>query len=186
MSSFRGVACALIAAFMVSGCRSQSRALEVAVTSAGAQIRRQIVGETWQDLSRDLEAFLEKDVVFVREKAKAQKEKDRSTYRFVGIGGLALILGGAGTDTISTGARVGLITLGTIAAGGGFVLLERRTAEMEACAVFLARAEGDMKDWGQENLKSSDEVVPPQIWQEYVRRTTEIVAYPKCLRVRTP
>jgi hypothetical protein len=64
------------------------------VTAAGAQIRREAVDQTYEDVARDLDAFVEKETVFVREKARAQKEKERSAYRILGIGGLGLILAG--------------------------------------------------------------------------------------------
>ena len=186
MSSPRGVAETLIVTLALGGCQSQSRVLEVAVTTAGAQIRRQASGQTYEDVARDLEAFVEKEIVFVREKAKAQKEKERSAYRIIGVGGLGLILAGAGVETLPAGVRGGLVFVGVLAAGGGLILYEKHVGEMEACAAFLTRSEGEMKSWGKANLSESGETVPSDLWRDYVDRTAAIERYPKCLRVRRP
>ena len=181
-----GVATALAATIALSGCRSQPQALERAVTAAGAQIRREAAGQTYEDLARDLDAFVQKDIVFVREKAEAKREKERSGYRILGITGLGLILAGAGTTSLPEGARIGLGVAGALATGGGLYLYQKNVGEMEACVAFLNRSEAEMRRWREENLEPSSRPVPPLVWRDYVDRTAAIEGYPKCLRVRRP
>ena len=66
----------------------------------------------------------------------------------------------------------------------GLVEYFAQTGKMRGCQGYLGQRAAFLRGWARRNLKDTDDPVSPGVWHEWVDRTAEIEAYPKCLPVR--
>ncbi|HEV8267467.1 MAG TPA: hypothetical protein VGR00_04505 [Thermoanaerobaculia bacterium] len=181
-AGFAAFALALFS-FLVSGCAGGSRARKLAFIDAGAAVRRQETGHTFEEARKDLELFIERDVVLVRQKAKESTERVVLLDRWgFGVGtGLAAL--GASAGSLSGGARGVFGTVGVGMAVGSLADYWTRVSGLKRCQVFLDGAEDRLRTFERKRL-AGEGTLPKGTWDDYVALTAEIQRFPGCLAVR--
>src|SRR5262245_17293280 len=71
---------ALLVPLVAGGCVSGERVRQRAFLEAGSQIRMAAAGQTYDDVRKDLELFVQGDIERVKERARLQQEKELGLY----------------------------------------------------------------------------------------------------------
>jgi hypothetical protein len=181
------VALAALAAVLAgAGCAPVTLAEKRAFFEAGRELQRKQPPPTEAELKRDLDLFLENDLLFTFDKAKAREAKEVSTLRIVFVGGMALaVVGGtAGSLKGNPGAQTALIGTGVAAMAGSAIRYFTTTKSLHECQEFLASKAGELHNWERRKLSGPDGPVLPETWREYVDLVSEIRLHESCLAVR--
>lgn len=178
----------------VSGaaCTSSGRVAERrALVAAGEAVRSRETGHTHEEVLRDHELFVKRDVDVVREKALEEKRHVAAKYRWVYLGGAALgvagvLLATGGSDEdpfVNTTASVvaSVLGFGVGIAGGVAAAVESRG--LERCREELERGEASLREWVLATFRPTAEPVPDALFREYVRRTHELKGLESCMAV---
>lgn len=173
---------ALALALGSSGCATTSSDSKRAFAEAGRQVRRQQPPPTNRELLEEVDRYIADDLAFVQEKAKAREGKQANLWKLVGAGGVGLGIAGLSVGDGTTAAVLGGVGLATALLG--LVEYFAQTGKMRGCQGYLGQRAAFLRGWARKNLKDTDDPVSPEVWHEWVDRTAEIEAYPKCLPVR--
>ncbi len=177
----------LVAAALAAGCSSTKIAEKRAFYEAGHEVLLRQPPPTQAEMKRDLDLFLENDVFFTFDKAKARESKQVSTNRIVFVGGMALgVIGGtAGSLKGNTGAQAALVGTGVAAMGWAAWRYFGPTKALHECQEFLSREAEALRGFELSKLSGAeDEPVPPEVFREYVDRVGAIRLHESCLVVR--
>ena len=178
----------LLPLFTLTACTSAARARQRAFIDAGLEIRKAATAQTHDDVLKDLELFIQRDIVLVKERARGQRGKEVNLYRAIWMTGAAAAVLAGTSGTLGTegneATRVGLGGIGLVAAVGGYILWAKRTSDLTACEAFLDTSREELESWKKASLRPGLEPVVPSLWQDYVARTTAIQRFDKCLSLR--
>lgn len=176
----------MLVMLLAPGCAGSARARKLAFIDAGLEIRKSATGQSYDDVKKELELFIERDIARVRLRARLQEEKDFDLYRKIWIVGsaIAVVAGTSGTLSQDGAAQGAVSGVGAVAALGGFVLWKARTKEMADCQAFLDQSETELRSWAKAELRGTVEPVPHEIWTELVAKTAAIQRHDRCLRAR--
>ena len=189
----RGVRAALsLLACLAVGCSSSSRiAGRRALVAAGEAVRARETGHTHEEVLREYDLFVQKDVDLVREKALAEKSRVAAKYRWVYVGGAALGVAGV---LLATGgsddkpfANTAISVLASAAGFGigiaGGVMAGTQSRKLDLCREELQRGEESLGSWVVATFRPTAEPLTDDLWKEYVRRTHELRGLESCMAV---
>ncbi len=177
----------LVAAALAAGCSSAAVAEKRAFYQAGHEVLMRQEPPTQAALRRDLDLFLENDLLFTFDKARARESRETSTLRIVFVGGMALgVIGGtAGSLKGNTGAQAALIGTGVAAMGYAAWRYFGPTKALHECQEFLSREAEALRGFEKSKLSGAEEErVPPEVFREYADRVGLIRLHESCLAVR--
>lgn len=183
---------AILALSTAAGCAAGTRVAERrAFAAAGLEVRSRQTGQTHEEVLRDFDLFLSRDVEPLGQRAQEEKRRVAAKYRWVYVGGAAAAVAGAllatggsdGDPFVNTAASVALSVGGLALGVAGGVLAARETGELQGCRDHLARGSEELQAWVVRTFRPTAEPVPPDLWREYVRRTHALTADARCLRV---
>jgi hypothetical protein len=183
----RGLAVILAAALGSAGCASGRTAEQKAFLEAGREVRlRRQTPPTEAELKKDLELFLEDDLLLTFDKAKSRERREISTLRIVFVGGLAAVVVGATAGTLKDNPGWQAAVIGTGAAAMAYAAYRYLgpVRNFHECQVFLSREEAALRQWGDRHLGDSARPVAPDTWREYVNAVTDVQLHETCLKVR--
>ena len=182
----RALALLLAAALGVAGCSSGNRAEKQAFFAAGREVKLKQSPPTNEELRKDVDLFLENDLLLTFDKAKVRERKEASTLRIVFVGGMAAVVVGATAGSLkgNGGAQAAVIGTGAAAMALAAVRYFGPVKDLHECQEFLSLKGAQLKGWEARNLNDSAEPVPANAWREYVDLVTEIQLHPTCLAVR--
>jgi hypothetical protein len=182
----RGLALLLSAALASAACSSASLSEKRAFLEAGREVKLRQPPPEDAELKRDLDLFLEDDLLPTFDKAKARERKEISTLRIVFVGGLAAVVVGATAGSLKDSGGWQAAVIGTGAAAMGYAALRYfgPVKDLHECQVFLAEREAALRQWGVQHLGDSTRPVSAETWREYVNLVSETQLHPTCLTVR--
>ena len=181
-----GLALLLVATIGSAGCSSGKIAEKQAFLEAGREVKLRQPPPTDAELKRDLDLFLEDDLLLTFDKAKTRERKEISTLRIVFVGGMAAVVVGATAGSLkgSPGAQAAIIGTGAAAMGYAAVRYFGPVKDLHECQVFLSQREAALRQWEAEHLGDSARPVSRETWREYVDLVSEIQLHSTCLAVR--
>lgn len=182
----RGVALLLAALLGAAGCSSGNLAEKQAFLAAGREVKRKQPPPTHEELRRDADLFLENDLLFTFDKAKAKERRELSTLRIAFVGGMAAVVVGATAGSLkdSGGAQAAVIGVGAAAMVWSAYRYFGPVKELHECQEFLSLSGGQLRQWEARNVGDSKAPVPEATWREYVDLVSTIQTHPGCLAVR--
>jgi hypothetical protein len=182
----RGLALLLAAVLGGAGCASSRSAEKQAFLQAGREVKLLRSAPTKAELKKDLDLFLEDELLLTFDKAKSSERSQISTLRIVFVGGMAAVVVGATAGTLkdSPGWQAAVIGTGAAAMAYSAYRYFGPVKDLHECQEFLARQEAALRRWEAEHLGDSSGQVSSQTWWDYVNMVTEIQLHPSCLKVR--
>lgn len=182
----RVLALLLASAVATGGCASEKLAEKQAFLDAGREVKLRQPPPTDAELKRDLNLFLEDDLLLTFDKAKMRERKEISTLRIVFVGGMAAVVVGATAGSLKGNAGAQAAIIGTGAAAMAFAALRYfgPVKDLHECQVFLAQKEAGLRQWEARHLDDSARAVSPETWRDYVNLVSDIQLHPTCLLVR--
>jgi len=181
-----GLALLLSVVLGSAGCSTGKVAEKRAFFEAGHEVKLRQPPPTNAELKRDLDLFLENDLLFTFDKAKAREAKEVSALRIVFVGGMALGVVGATAGSLkgNSGARAALMGTGVAAMAGSAIRYFTATKDLGECQEFLSRRGAGLRAWGTQKLDGSDARVSAGTWREYADLVGETQLHDTCLVVR--
>lgn len=182
----RGLALLLLAALGASGCSSGVLAEKRAFLEAGREVKLQQPPPTDAELKRDLDLFLEDDLLPTFDKAKLRERKEASTLRIVFVSGMAVVMAGATVGGLkgNSGARAAVLGAGAAAMAVAALRYFGPVKDLHECQVYLSQREAALRQWEAEHLGDSSRPVSPETWRDYVSLVSQTQLHPSCLGVR--
>ncbi len=138
------------------------------------------------ELRKDIDLFIENDLLLTFDKAKARESKRSSTSKIVGGAGLATIFVGATAGSLRDNGGAQAAVLGAGVAAMAFAAIEYfgPVANLHECQEFLTLKGSQLRQWEARYVGDSAQPVPEKTWRDYVDLVTEIQLHPNCLVVR--
>ncbi|HSB37422.1 MAG TPA: hypothetical protein VLH41_11120 [Thermoanaerobaculia bacterium] len=182
----RGLACLLAALLVMAGCTSGKIAERRAFLEAGREVRLRQPPPTETELKKDLDLFLEDDLLLTFDKAKSRERGETSTLRIVFVGGMAAVVVGATAGSLKDSGGWQAAVIGTGAAAMAYAALRYfgPVKDLHECQEYLARQEAALRQWEGQHVSESSRPVSPETWHEYVQMVSQIQLHQSCLVVR--
>jgi hypothetical protein len=182
----RGLALLLAALLGAAGCSSGNVAEKQAFLAAGREVKLKQPPPTHAELRKDLDLFLENDLLLTFDKAKAKERSELSTARIVFVGGMAAVVVGATAGSLKDngGAQAAVIGAGAAAMAWSAWRTFGPAKKLHECQEFLSLSGGRLRQWEARNVGDSTGPVSEATWREYVNLVAEIQQHPSCVPVR--
>ena len=182
----RSLALLVAAALGAGGCSSGNPAEKQAFFAAGREVKLKQPPPTNEELRKDVDLFLENDLLLTFDKAKMKERGQLSTLRIVFVGGMAAVVVGATSGSLrdNGGAQAAIIGTGAAAMAWSAYRYFGPVKDLHECQEFLATKGAQLRQWEARSVGDSPGPVSPETWREYVDRVTEIQLHPSCLVVR--
>ena len=170
----------------VTGCSSGKTAEKRAFFSAGREVKRKQPPPTHAELRKDVDLFLENDLLLTFDKARAREAKSSSLAKVVFVGGMATVVAGATAGGLkeNAGAQAAVIGAGAAAMAWSAYRYFGPVKELRECQEFLAVRGAYLRQWEARSVGDAPVPVPEKTWLEYVDLVTEIQVHGSCLPVR--
>lgn len=136
------------------------------------------------ELRKEIDLFLESDLLLTFDKAKAKEAKGSSLWKIVGGAGAAAVLVGATAGSLEGGAQAAVIGAGALAMAASAIGYFGPVKNLHECQEFLTFKGAQLKQWEARYVGDSAEPVSAKTWREYVNLVSEIQLHENCLAVR--
>ena len=138
------------------------------------------------ELRKEIDLFLESDLLFTFDKAKAREAKQSSTLKIVFGAGVGTVLVGATAGSLKEngGAQAAVIGAGAAAIVISAIGYFGPVKNLHECQEFLTFKGAQLKQWEARYVGDSAEAVSAKTWHEYVNLRTGIQLHETCLVVR--
>jgi hypothetical protein len=182
----RALALLLATSIGAWGCASGSSAEKRAFLEAGRSVKLEQPPPTNAELRKEIDLFLESDLLLNFDKAKAREAKQTSTLRIVFGAGVGTVLLGATAGSLKEngGAQAAIIGVGAAAMAISAIAYFGPVRNLHECQEFLSFKGAQLRQWEARYVGDSAEPVPEKTWHEYVDLVSEIQLHPSCLPVR--
>ncbi len=131
----------LLIVLLAASCTDVSAARKLAFIDAGAEVRRGQSGQTYEEVRKDLELAIDRDVARVREKARRELDRlvlfDRRGF----AAGLGIASLGISSGTLQGTAGTVFTILGVGIASGAIAQYLSRGGDLKECVAWLDRSE---------------------------------------------
>jgi len=181
-----GLALLVAAALGAGGCSSGDLAEKQAFFAAGREVKLRQPPPPGEELRKDVDLFLENDLLLTFDKAKMKERRQLSALRIVFVGGMAAVVVGATAGSLkdSGGAQAAVIGAGAAAMAWSLYRYFGPVKDLHECQEFLASKGAQLRQWEARSVGDSPGPVSPETWRAYVDRVSEIQLHPTCLPVR--
>ncbi len=182
----RALALLLATSIGAWGCASGSSAEKRAFLEAGRNVKLEQPPPTNAELRKEIDLFLESDLLLTFDKAKAREAKQTSTLRIVFGAGVGTVLLGATAGSLkeNSGAQATVIGVGAAAMAISAIAYFGPVRNLHECQEFLTFKGAQLRQWEARQLDDSSRPVRPETWRDYVNLVSEIQLHQNCLGVR--
>jgi hypothetical protein len=168
------------------GCASGSSAEKRAFLEAGRNVKLEQPPPSHAELRKEIDLFLESDLLLTFDKAKAREASQSSTLKIVFGGGVGTVLLGATAGSLKDngGAQAAVIGAGAAAMAISAIAYFGPVRNLHECQEFLSLKGAQLRQWEARNVGDSAQPVPEKTWRDYVNLVSEIQLHENCLVVR--